>query len=96
MEAKTTPVINSTIGYWWDIELAQDLQRPDWIRKEKTGISSYQESVLLQVIHIERPLLIDLPVPNLYITTFRKLPIIVPSRKIKKKIRNDISILYHL
>ena len=90
------PVINSTIGYWCDIELAQERHFPDWIKKEKIGINSYQESLWLQVIHIDLPLAIDLPVLKRYITTFKKLPIIVPSKKTKTNINIFIKILYHL
>lgn len=44
-------------------------------------------------MQIEPPVTIVLPVPNRYITTFKKLPMIQPNKKIKTNIRVDMSIL---
>ena len=79
------PVINSTTGYWWDIFSAHRRHLPNCITYEKIGISSYHRKLRLQVIQIDRPVTIVLPVLNLKITTFKKLPIIVPNKKIKIK-----------
>jgi hypothetical protein len=51
-------------------------------RNEKTGISSYQESLVEQRAHFDLPLATLLPVLSRSITTFRKLPIIRPRPKI--------------
>lgn len=87
------PVMNSTTGYWWDIFSAQRRHFPNCIKYEKIGISSYHLKVRLQVIQIDRPVTIVLLVLNLKITTFKKLPIIVPNKKIKIKISIFICIV---
>lgn len=83
IKVKTIAVTSSTSGYWNEICSLQVAHFPRNPRKEKTGISSYHDSVVLQRRQAERPLAKLRPVFILKIMTFRKLPIISPRINIK-------------
>jgi hypothetical protein len=76
------PVKNSTSGYCIDIFDLQFLHFP--LRKIQLTIGNKSKTLSLypQLIHPDLPLT-DLPVLYLKITTFRKLPTMVPSMKTK-------------
>ena len=73
----TNPARTSTNGYCQDILLLQLLHLPLKKKKLTTGKSSYQDSVFPQEKHWDLPCKVN-PVFILKITTFKKLPIIVP------------------
>ena len=79
---KIIAVAISTKGYCQEILDLQPRHLLLRIKKETIGISSCQCSFLLQLKQPERPFT-PLPVFNLKITTFKKLPIMTPS--IRKK-----------
>lgn len=82
IKTKIIEVIISTNGYCQEIFVLQPLHLLFKKIKEKTGINSCQFNFLLQLKQPDLPV-IPLPVFNLKITTFKKLPIINPN--IKKK-----------
>ena len=80
-------VANSTNGYCQANLLLQPRQRACWIKKLTTGINSYQCKVLPQCKHFDlRPFdkpRASRPVLRRKITTFKKLPMMRPKRKIR-------------
>ncbi len=92
MITKIIPVAPSTRGYCQEILLLHRAHFPPSARKLNNGTSSNHRSVLLHEKHCERPCN---PKPVLYrrITTFKKLPIVVPNKKKKKE--SNASILYY-
>lgn len=64
---------------------SQFLHLPFWTIKLNRGISSRHFKYFPQEKHFDLSFTIDLPVLYLKITTLRKLPIIIPKIKIKKK-----------
>lgn len=81
---KVKPVPASTNGYCQEIFVFENRERPPWTRNETIGISSYHRSVLPVTAQIERPPS-PRPVPWRQMTTFKKLPMIVPKIKIQMK-----------
>lgn len=86
----STPVINSTSGYWIEILLLQSEHLPFKNKKLKIGTSSYQGSSFEQEKHLDLPFTKEHPVLYLKTTTFKKLPIIAPNIK-NKKVLNKIT-----
>ena len=54
------------------------------------GINSYQDNFFAQEKQADLPLTIGSPVLYLRMTTFRKLPIIVPKANMKNQMRKSI------
>lgn len=77
-------------GYCIDILLLQDKHLPFKNKKLKSGISSIDESVLLQEKHFDLPFAKESPVLYLKIKTFKKLPTIIPNIKINSDSRKNI------
>src|SRR3989338_6684898 len=77
---KTSPVINSTKGYIYDIRVSQLLHLPFRAKKLNRGTRSYQRNFLSQDIQALLPPR-DLAVLSRQITTFKKLPMIRPRTK---------------
>lgn len=94
MATKTRPVTISINGYCIEILDLQLRHRPLKIRYENTGTRSTGSSSRPQEKHFDRPLDILRLVLMRYMTTFKKLPMIVPN--INTSIRMSVVIIYSI
>lgn len=81
MSKNNNAVPISTSGYCQDINALHALHLLLWTIKLITGISSYQVKTWPHLGQCERFLTMDSPFSRRKITTLRKLPTIVPNRK---------------
>src|SRR3990167_7826026 len=71
----------STIGYCHDILSPQPLHLPFCIIKLTTGISSYHFNTFLQCGQYDLFFIMSSLIYNLFIITFKKLPVTRPNKK---------------
>ena len=91
---KTSPVANSTKGYWREILDLQFEHFPFKKRKLTRGIFSYQAIFLPHEKHPDRPDTKLRPVLKRKITTLRKLPTIAPKENKKTITKKSWFIIY--